>query len=326
MSGTDPTRSDTSVMLRYPRGSPTPSRAGAEGGRGRSRCGSNASRAVPRSAALANCVAQPLTLAPPATTSVRNPPGVSCITLVNSSSRSRSAMSARFCQVPFHPAATASGIDDPYSSAAITRRACACDTTPYRAAAATPVARRSISARVNRPFPGIRGSPAASPGPSDNAGAPTAEVIVTPGMCAARDHGRPAVGHAQPNRSVLTFTHKRRRDFAPPAGRPAAPDDVAPSSQEPDETEKYWCTTSCRGTHWYVVCPVGRSPRADDDDHVPQKRIVGRSSAVAPCSPGTSRATSPSERQRSAAGGRHSGPATPAHGAARSEGATEARR
>ena len=145
---------ETSVMLRYPIGA---AGSATTGGSRRSRCRTRTSRAALGNAARHSCVAQPQALAPSATRSSVKPPLVSCITFVNSSTRNRSAMSARCCRSPVQPAATDSGIDDPYSNAAITRRACAADTTPSRAAAATPAARRSISLRVRRPFTGSRG-------------------------------------------------------------------------------------------------------------------------------------------------------------------------
>ena len=69
-------------------------------GAGRSRCRSRTSRAALGSAARHSWVAHPLALAPSATRSSRRPPPVSCITLVNSSSRNRSAMSSRYCRSP----------------------------------------------------------------------------------------------------------------------------------------------------------------------------------------------------------------------------------
>ena len=103
-------------------------------------------------------------------------------------------MSARSCRSAFHRAATDSGIDEPYSNAAITLRACASDTRPSRPATATLVARRSISLRPNRPFAGIVGRRAVVGG-RPHRGRGRSAVVVTPGMCAAVDDGTVRAKH-----------------------------------------------------------------------------------------------------------------------------------
>gem|GEM_PF-5666639 len=171
-----------------------PARSAHAGSPGSARAGCATSTAA-TSARIAGRGVTAAAETPSATRSGLTPPGDSCITFVNNSIRYRSAMSARYCFVPFQPAATVSKIDDPSTSAAITRRACARHTTPPRAAATTPVALLSISARGNRAFTGTRGwstTLESTIGAHESSGvSPTrpGAVIVMPRMCAATGSG-----------------------------------------------------------------------------------------------------------------------------------------